>query len=306
MFNVKWSALASFFFLLPSACLASHCPGNVASVHARHLAQYLNLNVVDVSLNQRGPYPFLLDTGAQITSIDPALASELQLKMHGAGEILGVSSHEDVALAQLDDMQVGEQGVPHSLVAIQPLTQLQAADPAVRGVLGGDFLRHFDVLIDQANGLLCLGKSGEMRSHVHGEELTFAPSHAERDAASTEPLIIPVRLSGMAGRPFFLLLDSGANAPFLWRVEEPMRMRSVAVRGNISAGQSAHRAFTITILPAQDMQIGRLLVHQISFATPVLGGNDAAKIGVDGLLPTAQFRRVYIDYNNRFVVLESW
>ena len=54
------------------------------------------------------------------------------------------------------------------------------------------------------------------------------------------------------------------------------------------------------------MQIGRLLVHQISFATAVDSSNQVPKIGVDGLLPTALFRRVYIDYNNRFVVLQSW
>jgi hypothetical protein len=302
MFQFRWFALATLIALSSIAHAAPRCPGNVASVHARHLAQ--SLNIVGVSVNHRGPYAFLLDTGAQITSIDPALATELQLRAHAAGEILGVASQEAVAMAQVDDLRVGEQGVPHSLVAIQPLAQLQAADPAIRGILGGDFLRHFDVLIDQANGLLCLGTSGEMRSHIHGEQLAFAVPRAERDAASTEPLILPVRLSGMTGRPFFLLLDSGANAPFLWRVEETMRMRNTASQKNVSSRQGGRPAFTI--LPAQDMQIGRLLVHQISFATPVLSGNDAAKIDVDGLLPTAQFRRVYIDYNHRFAVLESW
>ena len=54
------------------------------------------------------------------------------------------------------------------------------------------------------------------------------------------------------------------------------------------------------------MQIGKLLIHQISFATYAANGDAPAGIDVDGLLPTAQFRRVYIDYNNRFVVLESW
>ena len=296
MFHVKSSALASLFFLLPSACLASHCPGNVASVHVRHVAQYLN--IVDVSINHIGPYPFLVDTGAQITSIDPALATKLHLKARTAGEILGVSSHEGVALAQLDDIQVGEQDVPLSLVAIRPLTQLQSANPAIRGVLGGDFLRHFDVLIDQANGLLCLGKAGEMRSHVRGEQLAFAMPHMDRGAASTEPLIVPVRLSGMPVRPLLLLLDSGANVPFLWKAA----VESRASQTNISAGQTAGSAFTA--LPPQAMQIGKLLIHQISFAT--YAANDAPAIDVDGLLPTAQFRRVYIDYNNRFVVLESW
>jgi hypothetical protein len=299
MFNVKWSALASFFLLLPAAQAAPHCPGNVASVHARHLAQYLN--IVEVSINHGGPYPFLLDTGAQITSIDPALAAALQLKPDVSARIVGVASHDAVPIAEVDDMQVGEQDIPHAQVAIQSLSRLQSADPSVRGVLGGDFLRHFDVLIDQANSLLCLGKAGEMRSHIHGEQLSFAAPHAERGAASTEPLIIPVRLSGMPDHPLFLLLDSGANAPFLWKVEEAMRMRSVAAQ-KISAGQRAQAAFTI--LPPQDMRIGELLVHQISFA--ILTGNDTAKIDVDGLLPTAQFRRVYIDYDHRFVVLESW
>src|SRR6201996_2701340 len=299
MFNVKWSALASFFLLLPSAHAAPHCPGNVASVHARHLAQYLN--IVEVSINHTGPYPFLLDTGAQITSIDPALAAALQMKPHVSAGLVGVASHEAVPTAEVDDMHVGDQEIAHARVAIHSLSRLQAADPSIRGVLGGDFLRHFDVLIDQANSLLCLGKAGEMRSHVHGEQLAFATPHAEGGVASTEPLVIPVRLSGMPDHPLYLLLDSGANAPFLWKVEETMRMRSVAAQ-TVSARQGAQSAFTI--LPPQDMRIGELLVHQISFAMPI--GNDTAKIDVDGLLPTAQFRRVYIDYDHRVVVLESW
>jgi Aspartyl protease len=302
MFNVKWSALASLFLLSPAAFAATHCPGNVASVPARHVAQYLN--VVEVSINHTGPYPFLLDTGAQITSIDPALAAALQLKPQVAAGILGVASHEAVPIAEVDDVQVGKQNIPHGQVAIQSLSRLQAADPSVRGVLGGDFLSHFDVLIDQGNNLLCLGKAGEMRSHLHGEQLALAMPHADHGAASTEPLIIPVRLSGMSDRPLLLLLDSGANAPFLWRAEAAFQMRNTASQANISTRQNAAPAFTV--MPPQEMRVGRLLIHQISFAAPTASGREAPANGIDGLLPTAQFRRVYIDYINRFVVLESW
>jgi hypothetical protein len=181
------------------------------------------------------------------------------------------------------------------------LTQLQAADSSIRGVLGGDFLQHFDVLIDQADGLLCLGDAGQMRSHVHGEQLAFAAARGDHDAASTEPLILPVHLSGMARHPVLLLLDSGANAPFLWRIDDTTHVRSASQR-KISTGPTARPAFTV--LPAQDMELGRLLIHQISFATPAIGSGAEPKIDVDGLLPTAQFKRVYIDYNHRFVVLE--
>ena len=35
-------------------------------------------------------------------------------------------------------------------------------------------------------------------------------------------------------------------------------------------------------------------------------GKDVPKVGVDGLLPTVLFRRVYISYADRFVILEPW
>ena len=53
------------------------------------------------------------------------------------------------------------------------------------------------------------------------------------------------------------------------------------------------------------MQIGALIFHQIPFVTPATR-KDIPKVEVDGLLPTALFRRVYISYADRFVILEQW
>jgi hypothetical protein len=60
------------------------------------------------------------------------------------------------------------------------------------------------------------------------------------------------------------------------------------------------------VLPPQDMEIGTLAFHQISFVSLVGTKKDVPKVEVDGLLPTALFRSVYISYSDRFVVLESW
>jgi gag-polyprotein putative aspartyl protease len=305
MFKPGWSALAAFALMSLGAYAEAHCPGNAASVHARRVAQYLN--VVPVTLNRFGSYPFLVDTGAQITSLDPALAAELHLKAKSNAAVLGVSQQDHVLLSELEQLAVGEQHISHAAVAIQSLESLQVSVPGIRGVLGGDFLRHFDVLLDHANGLLCLGNAGKMRSDLHGERLALATLRAERDAVSTEPLVVSVRLSESPGRPLHLLLDSGANAPFLWRTE----VRKTEATTRMAAGAQKVRALqnrgpAFAILPPQDMQIGRLTVHQISFAMPAEGSRDFAKTNVDGLLPTAQFRRVYIDYSHRFVVLEPW
>jgi hypothetical protein len=54
------------------------------------------------------------------------------------------------------------------------------------------------------------------------------------------------------------------------------------------------------------MQIGILAFRQISFVTLASIGKDVPKVEVDGLLPTLLFRRVFISYVDRFVVLEPW
>lgn len=74
----KW--FASFVLaatLVPALPAEPHCPGNVASVPFRLVNGYQM--IVAVSVNHSGPYNFLLDTGTQMTMVDPALAAELHL-----------------------------------------------------------------------------------------------------------------------------------------------------------------------------------------------------------------------------------
>jgi hypothetical protein len=145
-----------------------------------------------------------------------------------------------------------------------------------------------------------------MQSQVKGKQIALVtPFHPQDKVLSTEPLIIPVHLSGGGIRQLLLLLDSGTNVPFLYNpgkylapglsVSAPLRNRSA---------DGVERAFTV--LPPQDMQIGILAFRQISFVTLADTGKHVPKVEVDGLLPTVLFRRVYISYADRFVVLEPW
>jgi Aspartyl protease len=301
MFHAKCSALASFFFLLPSACPASHCPANVASVHVRHVQG--SLSVVQVKLNHLGPYDFLVDTGAQITSIDSALAASLQVKAAGKANIVGVSSRTTHALARLDIIEIGSQAVEDPVVYVQDPTRLQVLDHQIRGVIGGDVLRHFDVLLDQGSSSLCLDNAGVMQKFIRGERIKLTEhSRKDADAYATEPLVVPVHLSGNQGRLVHLLLDSGTNVPYLWAgVLLPFPN---ARRLHVSSTEGSTKE--VSILPPLNMDIGRNTYRQVSFAMPSGISADAIKMQVDGLLPIGLFRRVYIDYRDRFVVLESW
>jgi hypothetical protein len=71
---------------------------------------------------------------------------------------------------------------------------------------------------------------------------------------------------------------------------------------HIAGSDGSRRDFTV--LPAQDIRIGRSTVRQVSFVTSA--GQSKVKLEVDGMLPTGLFRRIYISYTDGFMVLEGW
>jgi hypothetical protein len=288
--------------MLPALEAESHCPGDVASLRLR-LVQRSQI-VVPVTINHTGPYDFLIDTGSQITTIDPALAAELHLRIEGTTGFVGVGYSTRPSFAYLDILEAGSQAVPNTLVVLQSVDQLHVADPHIRGVLGGNFLRHFDVLIDYAHQMLCLDGTGTMEPGIKGKHIEFATPHPTREASSTEPLIIPVHLTGMAAEHLLLLLDSGTNVPLLYDSAHVASGFSVNAPIQDRGPDGTERVFTV--LPPQDMRIGTLAFHQISFVTLAASRKDVPRVEVDGLLPTALFRCVYISYADRFVVLEPW
>jgi Aspartyl protease len=301
----KWLAsvtLATTIF--PVLQAEPHCPGNVDSLRLRSVQR--SQIIAPIVINHTGPYDFLVDTGTQITMVDPSLAAELHLKIQGTSAVVvGVGLRTAASLARLDFLEAGSRGIANPPVVVQNLENLQATDPHIRGILGGNFLGHFDVLIDNAHNLLCLDDAKVMRQEVKGEHIALVtPTQPEDEALFTVPLIIPVYLSGSGTRQLLLQLDSGTNVPFLYDPGKYLALELfVRTPRRGSSIDGAQRAFAV--LPPQDLRIGNHICHQISFVTPAGNKNRyTPKIQVDGLLTTGLFRRVYISYADRFVVLE--
>jgi predicted aspartyl protease len=300
----KWLIFTSLATtILPILQAEPRCPGNVPSLRLETVGR--SLIVVPVTINHTGPYDFLVDTGAQVTTVDPVLAAELNLKIEGTTGLVGVGYRIHPSFAHVDVLEAGSHAAENPVVVVQNLEKLQAADPQIRGILGGNFLERFDVLIDYMHRMLCLDDGKVMQAAVKGKHVALTkPAHRD-GGVFTEPLIIPVHLSGVTARPLLQLLDSGANFPILYNsdrevaggffVHAPIRDRGP---------DGVERVFAV--LPPQDMEIGTLAFHQISFVSLVGTEKDVPKVEVDGLLPTALFRRVYISYADRFVVLEPW
>jgi hypothetical protein len=294
-------ATASAFASISSQA-ETRCPGNIAGLRPRIVAGALL--VIPVKINQSGPFEFMVDTGSQVTVIDPALATELHLKSQGTVGLVSAASYANASFTLLNTLEANFHAVERPYAIVQDLGQIQAADARIRGVLGENFLAHFDLLIDYAHNLICLDETEAMRDRVQGERIPFVrPQHPDSEVPFTERLVISVHLSGAGTRQILLQLDSGSDGPILYarngEKELPLLQHSTPRKGNVSIGQSA-----FADLPPQDLRIGTRTMSRIPFVTPATVGKDVPGREEDGLLPTLLFQRVFICAADHYVILD--
>lgn len=285
--------------MLPVLYAESHCPGNIVSVTPRFVQRVLI--VIPVKVNQSGPFDFMVDTGSQVTVIDPSLASQLDLKSQGRVGLVSVASYSQASVTVLDTVEGNSKVVEKTLAVVQDLGQIHAADPRIRGVLGETFLSHFDILIDYTRKLLCLDETDAMREKVHGEHIPLmTPQNPEDEGAFMKRLIIPVYLSGTGNRQILLQLDSGSDGLILFadnHANSGLLKQTTLQIGGVS---KAKRAFAV--LPPQDMRIGTHTLNHVYFVSPVSVEPSVPSMEIDGVLPTMLFQRVFISSGDHYVV----
>lgn len=299
-----FSGFASFVLaasIVSTLSAETHCPGNAASLPLQIVNRHQM--IVAVSINHTGPYNFLLDTGTQITTVDPSLAAQLHLNTEGEAVVAGAGSRQSASLAQVDRLEAGSHAVTNQRVLVYGLQSLHSSDLHIEGILGEDFLEHFDMFIDNAHHMLCLDDTGAMRAEVKGMHVALlAPPETANGAALSRLLIVEVRLSdGM--RPIRLMLDSGANVPILYNAPQYMALqlsRTAAMRG--SGVDGSQRIFSA--LPPQELKIGSREMSGVSFVSLSGVQNDSRTKGFDGVLTMGLFRRIFIDHADHFAVLE--
>ena len=291
--------------IVPALPAEPQCPGNVASVPFRLVNRYQM--VVEVSINHSGPYNFLLDTGTQMTMVDPALAAELHLNTQGSAGVAGVGFLASAPFAQLDLLEVGSHAVANQKVLVFDFQNSHAVDlHFFRGVLGEDFLGEFDMLIDNAHNLLCLDDSSVMAADVKGPHIALvAPARATNGMPALRSLIIAARLSD-GTRPVRLKLDSGTNVSFLFYTARYMPLELLA-RTSLLGGGFDRAQRPVSTIPLQDLQIGSLEFPKVSFFTYADSSEGVSRTSAyDGLLTLGIFRRVFICHAHHFAVFEPW
>jgi predicted aspartyl protease len=165
------------------------------------------LILLPVQVNDRGPFDFILDTGAGTSLLSTEVAKELDIKVIGLKEGQSAGGEVSVSLAKVDSLTVAETKLEDVDVGIVDLSHIAKTIGArIDGDLGYNFLKHFRVTIDYRDSLLRLEDPKRLDSFVRGT-MTETPI---RLANPAKPLIL-VEIYANGRGPFQFAIDTGTS-----------------------------------------------------------------------------------------------
>jgi predicted aspartyl protease len=113
-----------------------------------------NLMVIPVFLNGRGPYQFLVDTGATHSILSSSVAEQLNVVGGRTGSLITAAGAVPVTIGTIDIVQIGSVRIYKTQIAVTSLELFRTLH--VDGVLGADYLKQFKISIDYTNQVLTL------------------------------------------------------------------------------------------------------------------------------------------------------
>lgn len=196
------------------------------------------LILVPTQVNGRGPYQFILDTGAGMSLLAPRLADELGVVAGGSREGRGAAGAVQVSLARVDSLAIGEaRGGPQPVGITAEVDRIgTAVGHRIDGDIGYDFLKAFRLTLDYQRRVVRLAPGGRGGFEVAGGG---SVSHAEvpfRLAGPVKPLVlVPAFVNGRG--PHTFVLDTGASATVLSpELAAALRLETVAAEPMTGGG----------------------------------------------------------------------
>jgi Aspartyl protease len=227
-----------------------------------------------VYVNGHGPYKFLLDTGTTLNHLDLPLSESIGLRATFRTTLASSAGVTPATGSHGIEVVVGPVSAVNQTFLFSGVDAIEKTWPDIQGILGQDFLSHFDYLLD-----------------LRSKQLEFG--NRPFDGKGTQ---IPYKLAN--GRPAistslgWLVLDSGVQRLTRFGVqasEETLQMRTVS--GTIQLGTVPS---TLTIA-------GHCFWRGDAMAVPQ---RYEAEAGADGLLPAGIFKSIYVSNSEGYVVLQ--
>ena len=251
---------------------------------------------VPVTVNAKGPFYFLVDTGSEATVISNELAAVLSLSPERRMRVASMTGTQDSPGYRIDNLQLNALVLRGLLAAGLDEKNLGAA-----GIIGIDTLQNHKVVFDFRNGTMDIvpGKRQSRRTEAkEGEIIVSATRRAGRLILSDATI---------AGRRVDLVIDTGAQSSV-----GNIALRDIMIaRGKSRINDVVLSSVTGGFLDAQSEIIKQIKIGGMEFANiPVnyadghafrvlkLDKKPAMLLGMDAL---QLFDRIEVDFANRRV-----
>lgn len=248
---------------------------------------------VSVMLDGQGPYRFVVDTGAERTSVSNELASTLALKSAGNARLHSVTGMTPVSLFHIGTLDIDRHRATD--LRAPAMAQIHLGGP---GLIGVDTLQRQRVTMDFRKRQMTITPSRARDSEARGDDIIVrARSRAGR------LVIMDAKLDG---EKVAVILDTGSQASL---GNEALRRKLFAQRRkrpavpillrDVMGGQIQATYTTTQALKISNFQLNALpiaLADSHIFTELGFADKPAMLLGMDAL---AMFDRVAIDFDRR-------
>jgi hypothetical protein len=254
---------------------------------------------INVRINGRGPFRFMLDSGAGSTVLSQRVAAILGINVSGNTPARGIGGFGNLGFGDIDSLDIGELTLRFSKIMVADFDSLSGSIMSdLDGILGYDFFARFPIRIDFPDSILII----------------YRPGYATKDKFQNDiPLEIyyqmPLVTGELDGQPLRLVLDLGAQAGVVLQRNSPgfqlvMKRAKELSRTTRIAGIGGSQDVYSAVMDS--LRIGS---HLITSPT-VLALNDASGLPlpdyIEGLVGFEILKRfdLYLDYSRGRMWLE--
>jgi len=170
-------------------------PGNGVTVPMQDME---GRPVIDVKINGKGPYRFVLDTGASTTVVSEELSRELSLTPPAGVQVAAVGGGPAPTIVVIHDVHIGDAVLEGMIAAVMPLGALLKGENAPRGVLSAANFPGYLLTYDYPGKLISI-KKGALESADSNSIFQY-----------TEEQVLPTVPVRIAGHDRQVHLDTGS------------------------------------------------------------------------------------------------